>query len=45
MNPVSMWKGMDESDRYFFLASVITPLLVWYCYKGRKYSLRGMKNG
>jgi hypothetical protein len=34
---------IDDSDKYFFIASVFTPILVWWIFIGRKkYSVKGM---
>lgn len=38
------FKGMDKSDKQFFAASIVAPLLVWWYFNGRKkYSVKGMK--
>lgn len=37
-------EGMQPSDKQFFVASIIAPLLVWWYFTGRKrYSVKGMK--
>lgn len=44
MNPISIWKGLDRSDRYMIVSSVVAPILVWWFYTGRhKYSSKGMR--
>jgi hypothetical protein len=35
---------LDKHDRYFFLASVLVPVLLWWFFYGReKYSLKGQR--
>lgn len=38
------FSGMDNSDKQFFIASIIAPIVVWWLFRGRKkYSVGGMK--
>lgn len=44
ITPKDMWHGMDRSDQYMMLTSILIPLVVWWFLIGReKYSMRGMK--
>lgn len=38
-----MIKSLDNSDKQFFLASILVPLIIWWIFTGRrKYSTKGM---
>lgn len=38
------FRGMENSDKQFFVASVIAPVIVWWIFTGRKrYATGGMK--
>lgn len=35
---------MDKSDKQFFIASIMVPLLIWWWFTGRhKYGMKGMR--
>jgi hypothetical protein len=35
---------LDKNDRYFFLTSIIVPVILWWVFFGRaKYSLKGQR--
>ena len=39
-----MMKLLDSNDRYWLLATVIAPLLLWWFFIGsKKYSLKGQR--
>lgn len=34
---------LDTNDRYYFLATILVPLVLWWIYIGRrKYGVKGM---
>ena len=35
-SPTDIWKGLDQSDRYMLLSSVMVPIGFWWFYIGRK---------
>lgn len=36
--------SLDNDDRYWLLASVVTPFVIWWYFIGRhKYGVKGMK--
>jgi hypothetical protein len=43
-SPLTLWNGIEHSDRAFIVGSVIAPIFVWWFYYGRqKYGTKGMK--
>lgn len=37
-------KALDTPDRAFFVGTVITPIVVWWLFYGRKkYGMKGMR--
>jgi len=37
-------KGMQDNDKYFFIGSILVPIITWWIFFGRKrYSVKGMK--
>jgi len=35
---------MDSSDKQFFIAGILAPVVAWWIFRGRKkYSVKGMK--
>jgi len=42
--PIDRWKGLDKSDRYMLLSSMLVPFAFWWFYLGRhKYGTKGLK--
>jgi hypothetical protein len=38
-----MIRSLDNSDKQFFIASILIPILLWWIFTGRKkYSTKGM---
>lgn len=36
--------SLDNSDKQFFIASILVPLIIWWVFTGRKkYSAKGMR--
>jgi hypothetical protein len=37
-------RHMDDSDKKFFVASIVVPIIIWWIMTGRKrYGVKGMK--
>ncbi len=38
------FRNIDRSDKQFFVASILVPLVIWWVFTGRrKYAAKGMK--
>jgi len=42
--PVERWNALQNGDKAFIVGTVITPIVVWWYFTGRKkYGTKGLK--